>query len=248
MRKAITVKVKSTIDGSNEAVLFIPGKRGAPLVVCLHHWSAGKEVEIDKIRKIHARTGWSVLAPEFRGPNLKENPRARQACASRLAKQDVLDAVDAVIKRYKLKSAHVFLTGGSGGAHMALMMAGYAPKRWTAVCAWCPVTQLRDKGIWAKFDVPGRRHADYWAHVRACCGSAIQSRAPVGHIDRIAKATVHIFHGKYDRALPVRTQSLAFYNQLIARHPDAKCYLKIFNGGHESDLDETLRVFKSYLK
>ena len=127
---------------------------------------------------------------------------------------------------------------------MALMMAGYAPKFWTAVCAWCPVTNLRDKGIWAQCKVSGRTHADYWAHVRACCGKNIRSRSPIGQIDRIAKATVHIFHGKHDPALPFRTQSLAFYNQLIARHPNAKCYLRIFDGGHDSHLNETLRVFQ----
>jgi dipeptidyl aminopeptidase/acylaminoacyl peptidase len=198
-------------------------------------------------REIHARTGWSVLSPDFRGANLKENPRARQACASPVARQDVIDAVDAVIRRYALTPPAIFLRGGSGGAHMALMMAAYAPKLWTAVCAWCPVTDFSDRGIWAKFDRPGRRQADFREHVRVCCGTDIRSRAPIGHIDAVAQATVYLFHGKHDPALPFRTQSLAFYNKLIKRHPDAECYLSIFNGGHEARLDETLRVFEGYL-
>lgn len=242
-----TVKVKSTLDGSQEEVLFIPGKRGAPLLVSLHSWSVHKENELGNIREMHARTGWSILAPEFRGPNLKENPRASEACASELAKQDILDAVKTVIRRFKIKPSRVFLTGGSGGAHMALMMAGYAPKRWTAVCAWCPATDFRDKGIWANFTHVGRRPVDFRAHLKACCGKGIVSRAPVGHIDSIAQATVYIFHGNKDIALPFRTQSLAFYNQLIERHPEAECYLTIFNGGHESRLDDTLRIFERYL-
>lgn len=247
LARVLGLRVRSTLDGSDEDVLFIRGRRTAPLVVSLHAWSEPKERDIEMYREIHRRTGWSVLAPEFRGVNLKTNPRARQACASRRAKQDVVDAVRAVIRNYRLAPPAIFLRGGSGGAHMALMMAGYAPTLWTAVCAWCPVTDLRDRGIWAQFDAPDRRNADFRAHVQACCGRDVLARSPVGHIDRIARATVHLFHGKNDRALPFRTQSLAFYNTLIRRHPDAKCYLSIFNGGHEANLDETLRVFERYL-
>lgn len=243
----MTLKVTSTVDGSMEDVLFIRGRKRAPLVVSLHAWSEPKERDLELCRDIHARTGWSVLAPAFRGANLKENPRARQACASPVAKQDVIDAVNAVIKRYALAPPAIFLRGASGGAHMALMMAAYAPKLWTAVCAWCPGTDLRDRGIWANFDKPGRRHVDYVAHVKACCGNDVLGRSPIAHIDSIAQATVYIFHGKKDRALPYRTQSLAFYNKLIRQFPEAECYLSIFNGGHEARLDETLKIFESHL-
>ena len=43
-----------------------------------------------------------------------------------------------------------------------------------------------------------------------------------------------IFHGKRDNVVPV-IQSIGFYNLMMQRHPDAKCYLDIFDGGHQFD-------------
>lgn len=38
------------------------------------------------------RLNWHLLLPEFRGPNLAQNPNCQDACGSPKAKQDILDA------------------------------------------------------------------------------------------------------------------------------------------------------------
>ena len=244
----VAVTVISTIDGCPEEIFFIPSARqNDPVLVKLHTWSCNKNDEIANIHELHDLTGWNIIAPEFRGPNLVGNPRAKQACASKLAKQDILDAVHTIMKQYALTSQQIFLFGGSGGGHMALMMAAYAPTFWTAIAAWCPVTDLNDKGIWAQCTDIGRDHAAFHEHVLACCGRNARARSPISHIDEIARATVYLFHGNKDISVPFLAHSETFYHTLIRKHPSAEVYLQIFNGGHEIHNAETLAVFKRYL-
>ena len=236
------VKVKSTIDGSIEEVFFIPSKnKSSPFLVNLHTWSFHKEAELDNIIKIYKLTGWNILCPEFRGPNTKNNLRAKEACASRLAKQDIIDAINVVKDKFDLDFKEIFLLGGSGGGHMALMMAAYKPQLWTAVCAWCPITDLNR---W-RFENP-----NYKEHIEKCCSKSKKEykiRSPISYVDKIAKSTVFIFHGKNDKSVPF-TQSLKFYNKIISKYPNANVYLNIFNGEHEININESISIFKSFIK
>ena len=77
------------------------------------------------------------MSPEFRGPNNRP-----EACASDLAVQDVLDAVDYVRTHARVDEKRIYVLGGSGGGHMALVMAHRAPRLWAAVSAWVPITDL----------------------------------------------------------------------------------------------------------
>jgi dipeptidyl aminopeptidase/acylaminoacyl peptidase len=61
-------------------------------------------------------------------------------------------------------------------------------------------------------------------------------RSPISYVDKIAEANLKIFHGKWDKSVPV-SHSIDFYNELIARHPRANVYLDIFDGGHEMCFD-----------
>ena len=161
------------------------------------------------LREIYKNTGWNILCPEFRGPNLKDNPRAKEACASKYAKQDIIDAINFVKEKYHLTSKYIFLIGGSGGGHMALMMAAYSPLLWTAVCAWCPITDLNK---W-RFE-----NANYKKHIEACCISKYQYkiRSPINYVNKIAKAKIFIFHGKNDNSVPF-THSLELYTKIIRK-------------------------------
>ncbi len=220
------IYVNSTIDGSTEPSLFaksdIEGKR--PLLVFLHTWSRNRTNQRGRLSYAEAK-GFHLLLPEFRGPNLDTNPRCKDACGSPLAKQDIKDAIDYCIANYDVDKDNIFIAGMSGGGHMALLMAGYCPELFRSVTAFVPVT-----------DVNGfaKANAHYANHADACCGTEEQMylRSPIAYYDSIARANVKIFAGKYDKVVPFR-QSLDFYNEMLTRHPDAKIYLDIFDGGHE---------------
>ena len=63
----------------------------------------------------------------------------------------------------------------------------------------------------------------------------MRKRSPVSYIDTIAKANLKIFHGKYDRSVPV-THSIRLFNLITEKYPQSRVYLDIFDGGHEIDL------------
>ena len=88
------IEVISTLDGSKEKCLYLAppaGAKPAPLLVGLHTWSFDRFNQADKMGPRCSARGWALVLPEFRGANKADNPRARQACASRLSMQDVLD-------------------------------------------------------------------------------------------------------------------------------------------------------------
>jgi len=84
------VEVVSTLDGSVEkCLLYCPaGEQKVPLLVGLHSWSFDRFNQVGQMLPRCRERGWALMLPEFRGPNKTSNPRATQACGSRLAKPD----------------------------------------------------------------------------------------------------------------------------------------------------------------
>ena len=242
------ITVTSTIDGSAEpSLLFVPDRQDrVPLLVGLHSWSFARHNQVEAMLPYAQRLGWCLLLPEFRGPNLASNPRAEQACASVRAKQDILDAVRHVTDAFpdRIAMDQVFLLGGSGGGHMALAMAAYAPELWRLVSSWCPIT---DVAAWHT------QNPNYVAGMERCCGgppatamAEYRCRSPVSYAAGIAKAHVHIYHGKWDESVPF-THSLQLYTSVLDADPDARVYLTIFDGGHELLYDTAFSSFERLL-
>ena len=197
-----TFQVPSSLDGELQPCLFVPAKsqEPRPLVVALHPWSHGFDTYASMVlweRTAEARD-WHYLQPHFRGPN-----RRPDACASAKARQDILDAVDYVLKHYKVDERRVYLVGGSGGGHMALVMAAHAPKRWAAVSAWCPIADLR-----AWHDETKAAGRTYWSDIEAACGGApgsseevdrqFEYRSPVFHLANAKGVPLDINTGIHD--------------------------------------------------
>ncbi|MBQ7566845.1 MAG: prolyl oligopeptidase family serine peptidase [Oscillospiraceae bacterium] len=226
----IELRICSTLDGTMQPSLFYPAsKRGRPLLVGLHTWSYDRHNQVARLTPVAERLDFNLLLPEFRGPNLQSNPDCRKACGSEFAKQDIKDAIDHVVREQGADAENVFLLGTSGGGHMALLMAGFLPEYFKAVAAVVPITDLRE---WAAGS------EKYRAKILACCGGSereMAARSPITYLDTIARANVKIFHGKFDRTVPV-AQSLEFYRRMMQTHPDARVFLDIFDGGHEIDM------------
>ncbi|MCL4691806.1 MAG: prolyl oligopeptidase family serine peptidase [Candidatus Hydrogenedentes bacterium] len=195
-----TIRVQSTVDRHRQPCLFIPAKNGGPqpLLVYLHPWRHRYDFDSTPWQVEAAKRNWHFLAPDFRGPN-----RRPQACASRLARQDVLDAVDWACANHEVDENRIYLGGCSGGGHMALIMAGEAPDRWAAVSAWCSITDL------AAFHAECRAmDAKAYRHVEKVAGGApgssaevdreLRYRSPVFHMDKAAGLPVDIAHGIHD--------------------------------------------------
>lgn len=238
------ILVKSSIDSRNCPSLFYYAGDSSPLLVGLHTWSADRTNQVENMLPWAKKLGWSLLLPEFRGPNLESNPACRDACGSLLAKQDILDAVDYVCGEFKVDFEKVFLLGASGGGHMALLMSGFAPERWFAAGAFVGITDLKK---WY-YENP-----NYTKHIHACCGGSPEEaaeeyeyRSPITYAEKIARANLKIFHGKYDKSVPF-THSVNLYNEILKADPNSRTFLEIFDGGHEMPLEMAFSWFLSQI-
>lgn len=220
-----TVQIKSALDGVLQPVrLWIPdGTRGAkagkpvPLLVCLHSWSTSYKQSDQMAATFEAcrKRGWIFLAPNFRGPN-----RRPEACASELARRDILDAVAYTLTVASVDRKRIYVFGGSGGGHMALVMAAEAPKLWAAASAWVPITDLA-----AWHAQCSRRKLKYAKDLELVCGgppgspkadAEYRRRSPLFFLDRAAGLPIDInvgIHDGHEGSVPI-DHSLRAFNVL----------------------------------
>lgn len=140
----LEIAVVSSRDGSKQKAIFYPPPGAelqapgpkVPLVVFLHSWSTDYKTVGPALEESQHR-GWIFIGPNFRGPN-----ETSDACASDLAVQDILDSVAYARQHARVDDKRIYLIGSSGGGQMALLMATRAPKVWSAVSTWVPITDL----------------------------------------------------------------------------------------------------------
>ena len=225
--------IQSTKDQTMQPSLFFEAtEKNRPLLVGLHTWSYDRFNQEEKLLPIAQKYNFNLLLPEFRGVNKRTNCNCTYACGSEYAKQDIKDAIDYVIAKKDIDKENIFLFGESGGGHMSLLMAAYCPEYFKAIAATVPISDLMN---WAE------EREEYREDIHVCCGKdpiEIVKRSPISYIDEIAKANLKIFHGKYDPVVPVK-QSITFFNKMMEAHPDAKVYLDVFDGGHDTDVVTT---------
>jgi poly(3-hydroxybutyrate) depolymerase len=172
------VRIRSSADGQLQpAWFYVPNQarcyktegEPVPLLVALHSWSSGYSHSSWKRYMSECRKfGFALIHPNFRGPNVSPS-----ACASDLAVQDVLDAVEYAKNSARIDPRRVYLVGCSGGGHMALVMAHRAPHVWAAVSVWAAPTDL---AAWYHQCENGDFH--YVNNLESICGGPPGSAAP----------------------------------------------------------------------
>ncbi len=153
----IPVKIKSTLDQSLQPSLIWAPETAkttpTPLLVFLHSWSGNYKQNNAKWLNEAQKRGWIYLHPDFRGVN--QQP---EACGSRLARQDILDAIDFTIEHYDVDPSRIYLAGTSGGGHMTMLMAGHHPDRFSAASSWVGISELAD---WYRFHLKDGEPQNY---------------------------------------------------------------------------------------
>lgn len=196
------VEIKSTYDGRFEPCWFwYPEKaksQNVPLVVALHTWSHGCKTKaaVRPVLEYAKKRGWAYLAPDFRGPN-----DTYDACGGKAAVQDIVDAVEYAKREVKIDAERVYIIGGSGGGHMALLMAGMHPEIWAGCAAFCPITDLSRWHADSMARHPGRSVRYAKMMEKACGGKPskkaheYRSRSPLTHLAAAKKAKVPVYIG-----------------------------------------------------
>jgi dipeptidyl aminopeptidase/acylaminoacyl peptidase len=238
------VVVPSTLDGVLEpSLLYYPphGER-VPLLVGLHTWSYDRFNQLDRLLPLCRQRGWALLLPEARGPSLIGNPRVRQAGGSVYAQQDVIDALIWVQDNYSVDEGRTFLLGGSGGGHLALLVAAREPSLWSAVSAWVPITDL---AAWHD------ENSEYAGHVAASCGGTpgespslkerYQERSPLFLAHRLKDVRLFLHHGRFDPVVQARhSWQLAL---ALEESGAQQFFFEIFDGGHEIRAEQAVNWF-----
>lgn len=224
MALKMAVDVTSTKDGTPQKVVYtqpdsaaknLPGP-AVPLLVFLHTWSASIE-QGPMLVGLAKQRGWVMIAPAFRGIN--NHP---EACASDLASQDIIDAVEYAKSHARIDTDRIYLVGGSGGGHMSLVMASRTPDLWAGVSAWVPISDLT---AWHAESTT--RKNNYAKMIEQCCGgkpgpateAEYRHRSPLFHLAAAKGVPLDINTGIHDGhtgSVPV-SQSLHAFNVLAAQ-------------------------------
>jgi pimeloyl-ACP methyl ester carboxylesterase len=219
----MAVDVTSTKDGTPQKVVYyqpdaaarnLPGP-AVPLLVFLHSWSGSIE-QGPILVGLAKQRGWVFAAPDFRGIN--NHP---EACASDLASQDIVDAVEYAKSHARIDPDRIYLVGGSGGGHMSLVMAERTPQLWAGVSAWVPISDLT---AWHAESTT--RKNNYAKMMEQCCGgkpgpateAEYRHRSPLFHLAAAKGLPLDINTGIHDGhtgSVPV-SQSLHAFNVVAA--------------------------------
>lgn len=193
------VDYKSSFDNKMQKamVYYAPAKEAAPLVVALHTWSCTL-LQTAGYFGLAKKYGVHLIAPDFRGPNTVGNPLSMGSDA---AVADIVSAVEFMKQQVKVDPERIYIIGGSGGGHMALLMAGRHPEIWAGVSAWCPISDLTK---WCAF----HKGQGYGSHIirnlkgdprsDAAAAKEAARRSPVTWLNRAKGVAVDIATGIHD--------------------------------------------------
>ena len=218
------VRLASSLDGEEQPVLYwapeTATSKSTPLLVFLHSWSGDYRQDNSKWQRQAVERGWIYLHPNFRGPN-----RSPRACGSKFARQDILDAMDFALSKFKVDVNRVYLAGTSGGGHMAMLMAGHHAGRFSAVSAWVGISDIAE---WYRFHLKDGKPQKYAQMILKSLGGPpgenkerdadYRDRSPVFHLDKVGELPIQICAGINDGhtgSVPI-AHSLRAFN-VIAR-------------------------------
>jgi len=218
----------STLDDSTQpALIWVPQAerdRQVPMLVFLHSWSHGYEQNNADWQKQTIERGWVYLHPHFRGRNDKP-----EACGSPLARRDILDSMQSVINKYNIDTSRIYLAGRSGGGHMAMLMAGHHPDRFSAVSSWVGISNLID---WYDFHTRDGEPTNYARMALKVFGgppgtskeidAAFRDRSPIFHLRHAVDLPLDIHAGIHDGhtgSVPIN-QSLNAFNKIARANND----------------------------
>ena len=178
-------------------VYYSSSKEKRPLVVALHTWSC-TYLQTAGYFALAKKYDVHLIAPDFRGKNTMGNPLSMGSDA---AVEDIVSAVNFMKKKARVDTDRIYLIGGSGGGHMALLMAGRHPEIWAGVSAWCPISDLTK---WCAF----HKGNGYGAHIirnlkgdprsDAAAAKEAARRSPVTWLARAKGVALDIGTGIHD--------------------------------------------------
>jgi len=219
-----TINYPASSDKSQQPMLVRTAKsrEKCPLLVGLHTWSGGYTQAGGEV--VYARwcmeNDWHFIHPDFRGPNMRPD-----ACGSKKAVQDIIDAIEYMQKNHNVDPDRIYLIGVSGGGYASLLMAGRAPKILAGVSAWASISDIR---AWWEQKSIGKKKSKYAKDIEKSTGGRPDQdkkaarecvkRSPMTYLDQAAGVNLDINAGVTDGheggSVPF-THSLYAFNRVV---------------------------------
>jgi len=213
-------QVVSPSDGHHQPVRYWAPQAGkqqpTPLLILLHTWGGDVNQKHDDWQAEAVQRGWLYIQPNFRGPNKRP-----EALGSKLARQDILDALDFMQREFNVDGSRVYLAGVSGGGHMTMLMAGHHPEKFSAASAWVGISDITE---WYRFHLKNGKPDNYAQNILDSLGGPpgetsdrdadYRDRSPVNWLHRATDLPLDIAAGVFDGhkgSVPV-SHSLAAFN------------------------------------
>jgi len=209
------LQIRSSKDGKKQDAYAYRSNQNdpAPLVVSLHTWSGNYEQKDPLAERMRA-AGFNYIHPDFRGPN-----NTHESCASKLALQDIDDAIAYCIENMNVDTKRIYVIGVSGGGHAASATYFHTVHPISAFYAWVPITDIHSWYLQTK-----QRKLKYASDIEKICGGnfvpdAAIKRSPLLMEVPERTARLHLFAGindGYTGSVPI-THSIHLYNKLSPR-------------------------------
>jgi poly(3-hydroxybutyrate) depolymerase len=218
--------INSTLDGYKQIFYYSKStdQKPKPLIVQLHSWSypadSLKTIDLDIVTK---SKNYNYVFPNFRGVN--NHPKA---CCSEFVIADIDECIDWALKNMNVDKNQIYVIGYSGGGYATLSM--YMKSRHTikAFSAWASIADLV---AWYHQSV--ERKNKYAREIINCIGAGktfdtlkAKERSPLfwtTPVKKRKKSSLQIFAGIHDghnNAVVPISQSISFYNKLIADYKE----------------------------
>ena len=212
------VEIKSKLDSNIQMAYFFATKQKEPqpLIVSLHTWS-GDYTQKDNLAKMCKAKNINYIHPNFRGPNWTIN-----ACCSKLALNDIDEAISYAVDNGNVDTSKIYVVGVSGGGYATISMFMKSKHNVKKFSAWASITDLTEWYVQSKI-----RKRPYAEHILKCTDSVdklntkiakskspIFWKTPIGKLKN-SKLSIHV--GVYDGiqgSVPI-THSINFYNKVL---------------------------------
>jgi dienelactone hydrolase len=206
------IQIQSSVDGTQQNSVAYQStlNEPMPLVVSLHTWSGNFEQKDPLAKRLQA-VGFNYIHPDFRGPN-----NTPDSCASKLALQDIDDAIAHCIENWNVDQNRIYVIGASGGGHATAAAYFNSVHPVSAFFAWVPITDISAWYLQSK-----QRGQKYYKDIESVCGGSFNEkiadeRSPLMMEIPERSARLHLYAGindGYTGSVPI-THSIKLYNKL----------------------------------
>jgi acetyl esterase/lipase len=212
--------------------IFVPdtGKEKNPAVLMIHGggWTGG-----DKVQQAHFRQ-WSIDYAKMGVVAFNINYRLAKDAPAPAAVEDALRAFRYILdnaEKYHVNPAKVFVTGGSAGSHLALMVAfSPDPQR-----KFEPAAVINQFGITDAYDLTYGKHATGWAlawfkESKGDKQELAKEMSPINYVTRSKLPPVLTIHGTADKIVPYSQAETL--HKLLVENGHSSILLPVPNGEH----------------